>query len=79
MESAPVTRSLTRLAELASFIGYIEILFASQMGRTSVMTELVRNIIDMALPVADYPIKEENDVWEAIRAFFRRQVLAAEE
>lgn len=78
-DTDPATRALGRLAQIASFVGYIEILFTSQMGRTSLMTEVVRNVADQALPVADYPIKEENDVWEAIRAFFKRQVMAAEE
>jgi len=75
-DTEAATKELSAIASVANFVGYLEILFSSHTGRTSVMTEVVRNVAEH-LPVADYPIKDEDDVWNAIRAFFNSQAAAA--
>lgn len=66
--------ALGRLAERASFVGFVE---TGRPGHRTAMESETALIFQRhamrGAPVARYPLRRETDVWDAIRAFFRRQ------
>lgn len=72
-DRAPAMDAMRRLAEVASFIGYAE---TGQTLRADYQTEtshLFGRLEAGSFPVANYQLNTEEDIWSAIRHFFRRQ------
>jgi len=65
--------SLERLGEQINFMGYVEIL-PDVRGATDTETGRIFDRLTQAgLPAARYVLMDEEDLWDAIRTFFRRE------
>jgi sporulation protein YhbH len=65
---------LKGLARAANYMGYVETSPPSRDGLDTEIGELFDQLSGSNLPVGAYALTEEEDVWEAIRSFFRAQV-----
>ncbi len=69
---------LSRLSELTNFMGYLET-SAGNIGNLHTETaNLFRNLAEAGALVGSYVLSEEQDVWDAIRGFFRQQTVEEE-
>jgi uncharacterized protein len=64
---------LKRLAASANFMGYVETSPPSRDGLDTETGELFKQMAQAKLAVGAYALTEEEDVWEAIRSFFKAQ------
>jgi uncharacterized protein len=69
----PALANLGRLAQVANYMGYVETSPPSRDGLDTEIGELFNRLSVAGLAVGAYALTEEEDVWEAIRGFFRRQ------
>ncbi|HMM44682.1 MAG TPA: DUF444 family protein [Candidatus Macondimonas sp.] len=69
--------SLRRIAELANFSGYVEVATPSPMQRCLETSRVFDEAIPDAGHGARFSLFQQEDVWEAIRAFFGAQPQAA--
>lgn len=65
--------SLEHIASIANFAGYLETSPGSLLGPETSMHQIFQSLIDRDLPLGSYPLREQEDVWQAIRSFFRHQ------
>jgi len=73
----PATQALEQLAQVASYIGYLETGLSISDYETETSRLFARQEAAGA-PVASYPISREEHVWAAIRHFFRSQSMEHE-
>jgi uncharacterized protein len=66
-------RGLSGLASVANYMGYVETSPPSRDGLDTETGELFKQLTHASAAVGAYALTEEEDVWEAIRAFFRGQ------
>jgi uncharacterized protein len=64
---------LRHLASVANYMGYVETSPPSRDGLDTEIGETFARLSEAGLPVGAYALTEEEDVWEAIRGFFRGQ------
>lgn len=69
----PALEGLRRIVAVANYMGYVETSPPSRAGLDTEIGELFQQLSEDGLPVGAYALSEEEDVWEAIRSFFRRQ------
>jgi len=70
---------LCELGSFANFIGFVETPQNPFESGKSEMGRLFRSLRARSYPVGSYTVHRDSDIWEAIRAFFRRQAAVAEE
>lgn len=68
--------SLRELAALSNFVGYVETPVSAARALDSETGHLFQAAAAEALPVGAYALTGDEAVWDAIRAFFREQVVA---
>lgn len=69
---------LARLAPLLNFLGYVETAYNTTRRETDTeMFRLVGAVDGSGLPAASHLLTSPEDVWEAIRAFFKQEAEAA--
>lgn len=73
----PALDQLRKLASVANFMGYVETSPPSRVGLDTETGELFDRLSDQGHAVGAYALTDEEDVWEAIRAFFRDQAADA--
>ena len=66
-------RGLSGLASVANYMGYVETSPPSRDGLDTETGELFKQLTQSSAAVGAYALTEEEDVWEAIRGFFRGQ------
>jgi sporulation protein YhbH len=66
-------RGLSGLTSVANYMGYVETSPPSRDGLDTETGELFKQLTHASAAVGAYALTEEEDVWEAIRAFFRGQ------
>ncbi len=64
---------LSGLTSVANYMGYVETSPPSRDGLDTETGELFKQLTHASAAVGAYALTEEEDVWEAIRAFFRGQ------
>ncbi|HBG51093.1 MAG TPA: DUF444 domain-containing protein, partial [Gammaproteobacteria bacterium] len=69
--------SLHALSELANFSGYIEVATPSPMQRYLETSRVFDEVVSDPQRGARFSLTQEEDIWEAIRAFFGTQTQAA--
>ena len=75
----PAMECLERLSDIANFIGYLETSPASLMGPITGTNQIFRHLIEKGRAVGAYPLRVQEDVWQAIRGFFQRQASTNED
>ncbi|TAK41474.1 MAG: DUF444 family protein [Betaproteobacteria bacterium] len=76
-DRALAAQSIAALAAELNFVGYVETGGAAYASRVTQMAELFAALKDKDLPVGAAQLDSLEDVWNAIRAFFREQGAAA--
>jgi sporulation protein YhbH len=66
-------RGLSGLTSVANYMGYVETSPPSRDGLDTETGELFKQLTHASAAVGAYALTEEEDVWEAIRGFFRGQ------
>lgn len=70
-------QSLKSVAELASFIGYVETPASEERALETETAEIFKEAAANACPSGSYALTTNESVWDAIRAFFQEQVTTA--
>lgn len=65
--------ALAGLAEVMNFMGYVEISRRAADRLNTEMARLFGELTADGAPAASFAVTDENDIWDAIRAFFVRQ------
>ena len=73
----PATQSLTALAQMLNYVGYVETEPPTTLHRETQLTNLFNALQQAGLPVGAVRMNTLDDVWLAIRTFFREQESAA--
>lgn len=68
--------ALYRLVDIANFIGYVETGRGINLPLETETGGQFQQLAAEGLPAVGYPLRDEGDVWKAIRAFFRQQQAA---
>ena len=68
--------SLGRLADVASYIGYVETPATAEHALETETAGIFKTVLADGCPGGSYPLTTNESVWDAIRAFFREQVAA---
>jgi hypothetical protein len=68
------TDALSKIASIASYIGYIETPAAEDRALETESANIFRALIDSGAPVKSFALINSESVWEAIRGFFQKQV-----
>ncbi len=74
----PAASALQELGEAASFMGYLETGRTMQLEYETETARLFARLASAGMPVGTYALSEENDIWEAIKRFFRQQARSDE-
>lgn len=70
----PARKSLQKLGEVASFLGYAEIAPTSDGTRQTETTNIFKEVSETGAKIGSYRLGAPDSVWEAIRAFFQEQI-----
>lgn len=69
----PAMESLEKIASIANYIGYLETSQGTLLGPETSMQQLIQSLDEKKYPVGSFPLRAQEDVWQAIRSFFRQQ------
>lgn len=69
----PAIHCLEQLVTVSNFIGYLETSTNYGIDIATNTTRLFKYLENQDLPVGTFPLRVQEDVWAAIRAFFTRQ------
>jgi sporulation protein YhbH len=74
VEDQPAAEAVLRqLTEILSFTGYVEVASMRRPTQATQMGGLFEALEDEELPLASYPLTSYEDIWPAIRRFFKQQ------
>ena len=71
-------QGLTELASVSNFMGYVETSTANMNSLHTETANLYKNLARAGALVGSYALREEQDVWDAIRGFFQQQSVTDE-
>jgi uncharacterized sporulation protein YeaH/YhbH (DUF444 family) len=74
----PATALLRELAGVLNYGGYLEVRPEPRVTRPSSMGGMFGRLEREGLPLGTARVKDQEDVWDAARRFFRREVAPAE-
>lgn len=69
----PATEALEALAEAVNFMGYLETSIVQMKTLNTETAELFKAVAERGAPAGSFALTREEDVWEAIRSFFKQQ------
>lgn len=69
-------RNLRRLVKKTNFVGYLETTPGRLMELETNTSRLFDHLAEKNLPVATFPLRVQEDVWDAIRSFFQHRTAA---
>jgi len=69
----PAETALARIAQLASYIGYVETPATEERALDTETAAIFNTIAEQGAPVDSYALTSNESIWAAIRAFFRQQ------
>jgi uncharacterized sporulation protein YeaH/YhbH (DUF444 family) len=67
------TESLSKIASIASYMGYIETPAAEDRALETETANIFRSLIDAGAPAKSFALINNDSVWAAIRDFFQKQ------
>lgn len=67
-------KSLEQISLKANFIGYLETSSGSLLGPETGTNQIFELLSEKGLAVGTYPLRVQDDVWNAIRGFFQQQI-----
>jgi sporulation protein YhbH len=70
-------RALSALSKIASYLGFVETVATAGGGTETEMARLFAALTADNAPAGVYFLREQQDVWDAIKAFFRQQAAHA--
>ena len=67
------TENLNKIAKVASYMGYVETTASAYRHHETETVRLFEGLSERGAPAGAYALNEQQDVWDAIRAFFTEQ------
>ena len=75
-DEGPSMESLYRLAAIANFMGYVETGRGFNLPLETETGGQFQRLMAEGRAAAGYPLRDEGDIWKAIRSFFKQQAAA---
>jgi uncharacterized sporulation protein YeaH/YhbH (DUF444 family) len=72
----PAEGALAAVAEVANYCGYLEVSTGADREMTSETATLFKSLAGAGKAVGSFPLGKTEDVWEAVRHFFKQQAEA---